>query len=146
MPTITLSLITIGALVPVSPFFGSPFLTLHTTLPVFASSATNVLSAWARNVLPSPKATPRLTVSQHITGMTVGSCFGSYFHRICAFLLRSSANTLFGNGVWTYMTSPTTRGPPSWPRNTPVEKVQSGRRFLALSLLIWLSSLYRVFA
>jgi hypothetical protein len=25
-------------------------------------------------------ATPRLTVSQHITGMTFGSCFGSYFH------------------------------------------------------------------
>ena len=24
----------------------------------------------------------RFTVSQHITGMTFGSCFGSYFHRI----------------------------------------------------------------
>ncbi len=40
MPTMTLSLTTIGADVIVSPFFGSPFLTLQTSLPVLASSAT----------------------------------------------------------------------------------------------------------
>ena len=34
---------------------------------------------------------PRLTVSQHITGMTFGSCLGSYFQRILPSLLRSSA-------------------------------------------------------
>ena len=44
-PTITLSLITNGADVPVSPFEGSPFLTDHTTCPVLASSATSVVSA-----------------------------------------------------------------------------------------------------
>ena len=46
---------------------------------------------------------------------------------------------MFGNGEWTYMTSPITSGAPSWPRSTPVENVHAGRRFLTLSLLIWLS-------
>ena len=45
MPTSTLSLITIGADVPVSPFAGSPFFTYQTTLPSLASSATSVVSA-----------------------------------------------------------------------------------------------------
>ena len=34
---------------------------------------------------------------------------------------------MFGNGVWTYMTSPMTSGAPSWPRSTPVENVHAGR-------------------
>ena len=46
-------------------------------VPVAASSATTLVSAWCRMILPSPYATPRLTVSQHITGMTFGSCSGS---------------------------------------------------------------------
>ena len=62
-----------------APFDGSSVLTVQTSLPVLASSATSVVSAWCRKILPSPYATPRLTVSQHITGMTFGSCFGSYF-------------------------------------------------------------------
>ena len=80
MPVSTLSLKTCGALVLVSPIFGLPFFTLHTTLPVFASSATSVVSACCRKILPSPYARPRLTVSQHMTGTTSASCFGSYFH------------------------------------------------------------------
>ncbi len=54
MPVITLSLKTWGALVLVSPIFGLPFLTAHTSLPVLASSATSVVSACCRKILPSP--------------------------------------------------------------------------------------------
>src|SRR6267154_1405532 len=124
MPVITLSLKTCGALVFVSPFLGSPFLTFHTSLPVLASSATSVVSACCRKILPSAQARPRLTVSQHITGITDGSCFGSYFHLI-VWSSRFNAQTLFGNAEWTYSVSPMTRGPPSCPRRTPVEKVQA---------------------
>src|SRR5260370_11724028 len=80
MPVITLSLNTCGALVLTAPSEGSPFLTDQTTLPDLASSATSMLSACCRNTLPSAYASPRLTVSQHISGMTAESCFGSYFH------------------------------------------------------------------
>src|SRR5882672_11782337 len=112
IPVSTLSLNTCGALVLVSPFFGSPFLAVHTTLPVFASSATSVVSACCRKILPSPYARPRFTVSQHITGTTSVSCFGSYFH-LKLWSLRLIANTLFGNGECTYIVSPTTSGEPS---------------------------------
>src|SRR5271165_6569252 len=44
------------------------------------------------------------------------------------------------------MVSPTTSGPPSWPRNTPVENVQATCNFLTLVELIWLSLEYRVLA
>src|SRR5882762_11394616 len=115
---------TCGALVFVSPIFGSPFLTVHCTFPVVASSATNVVSACCRKILPSPKARPRFTVSQHITGTTVASCFGSYFH-LYVWSARLIAKTLLGNGVWMYMVLPTTRGDPSWPRRTPVDIVQA---------------------
>src|SRR5688572_33295955 len=80
IPVSTLSLNTCGALVLVSPIFGSPFFAVQTTLPVLASSATSVVSACCRRILPSAYARPRLTVSQHITGITCVSCFGSYFH------------------------------------------------------------------
>ena len=43
----------ITAIVMVSAMAGSPFLTFHISLPVLASSATSVLSAWARKTLPS---------------------------------------------------------------------------------------------
>ncbi len=43
---------------------------------------------------------------------------------------------MFGNGVWTYITSPTTSGEPSWPRSTPVEKVQATCSLLTLPALI----------
>src|SRR5439155_13022038 len=140
IPVRTLSLKTCGALVAVSPIFGLPVLTFQTSLPLLASSATSVVSACCRNTFPSAYATPRLTVSQHITGITLGSCFGSYFHLIF-WSSRLSANTLLGNGLCTYIVSPTTNGPPSWPRSTPVEKVHATVRFLALSLLICFSSL-----
>ena len=45
MPTRTLSLTTIGALVPVSPIFGSPLTAFQTSSPVFMSRATRVVSA-----------------------------------------------------------------------------------------------------
>ena len=64
-------------------------------------------------------------MSQHITGMTFGSCFGSYFHRILPSWFRSSANTVLGNGAFRYMTLPMTSGSPSWPRSTPVENVHA---------------------
>src|SRR2546427_10614845 len=101
MPVITLSLKTCGALVFVSPFLGSPFLTFHTSLPVFASSSTRLVSACWRKILPSAYARPRLTVSQHITGITVGSCLGSYFH-LFWLTARRLAKTLLGDGLWMY--------------------------------------------
>src|SRR3954469_9673555 len=140
MPVITLSLNTCGALVLTAPTFGSPFFTDHTTLPVFASSATSVESACCRKTLFSAYARPRLTVSQHICGMTAGSCLGSYFQTIfCVF--RSIAKTLFGNGECRYIMSPITSGEPSWPRSTPVEKVQATCSLLTLPVLICLSLL-----
>ena len=48
---------------------------------------------------------------------------------------------MLGNGVWMYMVSPITSGPPSWPRSTPVENVHATCRSPTLSLLIWPSSL-----
>jgi hypothetical protein len=87
-----------------------------------------------------------LTVSQHITGITDGSCFGSYFQTILPSLARSSANTLFGNGVCTYIMLPTISGPPSWPRSTPVEKVHATCRSPTFSVLIWLRFEKRVLA
>ena len=109
---ITLSLKMCGALVFTAPRDGSPFLTDHTTFPDLASSATSVLSACCRNTLPSAYATPRFTVSQHICGMTAGSCFGSYFH-LMVWVFRSIANTLFGKALWIYIMSPITSGEPS---------------------------------
>ena len=61
----------------VSPLVGSPLTALHFTSPVIASSATTVVSAWCRKMVSLAKATPRLTVSQHITAITFGFCFGS---------------------------------------------------------------------
>ena len=63
-------------------------------------------------------------MSQHICGITAGSCFGSYFHLIFC-VSRSIAKTLFGNGVCRYIVSPITSGEPSWPRSTPVENVHA---------------------
>src|SRR6266478_1841688 len=140
MPVITLSLKTCGALVLVPPALGSPFLIFHNSLPVLASSATRLVSACCRKILPPAYARPRFTVSQHMTGITVGSCFGSYFHLIC-WSARLIAKTLLGNGLWTYSMSPITNGPPSWPRRTPVENVQATRRSLTFSVLICLSAL-----
>src|SRR6185437_14894583 len=112
IPVITLSLKTFGAFVFVSPILGLPFLTDHSTFPVAASSATRVVSACCRKILPSPYARPRLTVSQHMTGTTSASCFGSYFH-LKVWSLRLTAYTLLGNGVCIYNVSPITRGAPS---------------------------------
>src|ERR1700687_481984 len=123
MPTMTLSLKIIGDDVPLSPLLGSPFFTDQTTLPVLASRATSVVSARCRKILPSPYATPRFTVSQHITGMTFGSWCDSYFQMMLPFSFRSIANTVLGNGAYTYMVSPMLSGPPSCPRSTPVENV-----------------------
>src|SRR5439155_8770779 len=138
MPVITLSLNTCGALVLTAPSFGSPFFTLHTTLPVLASSATSMLSACCRKILPSAYARPRFTVSQHICATTALSCFGSYFHFIFC-VSRSSPKTLLGNGECRYMVPSTTSGEPSWPRSTPVEKVHATCILQTLPVLICLS-------
>src|SRR5262249_47709183 len=75
------------------------------------------------------------------------SCFGTYFHFTGApSLVKSSAYTMSGNGVCTYMVLPITNGPPSCPRNTPVENVQATLRFLTFSVLMLFSELYRVAA
>src|SRR6478735_2806912 len=140
MPVMTLSLKTCGALVLTAPSFGSPFFTVHTGLPVLASSATRVLSACCRKTLPSAYARPRYTVSQHICGITAGSCFGSYFHRIFC-VSRSIAKTLLGNGECRYILPSMTRGEPSCPRSTPVEKVHATCIFPTLPVLICLSLL-----
>ena len=95
-----------------APSFGSPFFTDQISLPLFASRAIRLLSACCRKTLPSAYATPRLTVSQHICGMTAGSCFGSYFHLIFC-VSRSIAKTLLGNGEWRYIVPSMTSGEPS---------------------------------
>ena len=58
--------------IPVPAFNGSPFLADQTTLPVLASSATSVVSAWCRKTLPSPYK-PRFDCVRHITAITFGS-------------------------------------------------------------------------
>src|SRR5262249_37384773 len=55
----------------------------------------------------------------------------------------SSANTLLGNGVCTYIVSPTTSGDPSWPRSTPVENIQAPCSLPTFWALICVSLLYR---
>jgi hypothetical protein len=44
------------------------------------------------------------------------------------------------------MTSPITRGEPSWPRSTPVENVQATWSLFTLPALIWSSLENRVLA
>src|SRR5438105_15899605 len=96
-------------------------------------------------ILPSAYARPRLTVSQQAIATTLESCLGTYFHFAGApSFVRSSAYTISGNGVWTYIVLPITNGPPSCPRRTPVENVQATLRVLMLSVLIELRVLYRV--
>lgn len=53
---------------------------------------------------------------------------------------------MLGNGVWTNIVLPTTSGPPSCPRSTPVENDQAALRVFTLSVLIAFSKLYRVAA
>ena len=152
MPVNTLSLMTCGALVLVSPFLGFPFLTDQTFLPVLASSATSSVSACWRKIFPSPNATPRFTVSQHMTG-TVSSWFwiGTY-SQTTSRVSRLMAKVLLGKGAFTYRVScsspvalpGSTRGPPSWPLRTPVENVQAACSLGAFPALIWSSFEYRV--
>jgi len=70
-----------------------------------------------------------------VTGMVSGFCFGTY-SQLMVWSFSAIEKTLFGKGVCTYMVSPITRGPPSCPRNTPVEKVQATCRSLTFLLLI----------
>ena len=51
---------------------------------------------------------------------------------------------MLGNGVTTYMVSPTTRGTASWPGVSPVENVQATCRSRTLSALMWSRPLKRV--
>src|SRR4051794_15870394 len=57
--------------------------------------------------------------------------------------VRSSAYTLLGNEVCTYITFPTTSGLPSCPRNVPVDMVHAVFNCPMLAVVIWLSGLYR---
>src|SRR5438093_1637228 len=89
-------------------------------------------------------ARPRFTRSQHAIGFASGGWAGTCFQIIGApSLVRSSANTMFGNALCTYITVPITSGFPSWPFSTPVENVQVALRFFTFALLIAVSGLYR---
>src|SRR4051812_16950715 len=96
---------------------------------------------------PRSYAAPRLTTSQQATPCAAGLGCGSYAHLIGGpGLVRSSANTLLGNGVVRYIVPPTTRGAPSCPLLTPVAKAHRKRRFLTLLALMSERRLYRVLA
>src|SRR5207244_894371 len=83
-------------------------------------------------------------VRRHATGFASGGWAGTCFQIIGApSLVRSSANTMFGNALCTYITVPITSGFPSWPFSTPVENVQVALRFFTFALLIAVSGLYR---
>jgi hypothetical protein len=72
---------------------------------------------------------------------------GRYFHlRGKPGCVRSRAYATFGYGVIRYIVLPTTRGCPSWPRSTPVEKVHETCRLFAFAGVIWARLLYRLFA
>src|SRR3954452_14469273 len=77
-------------------------------------------------------------------GIASGDWLGTYF-QICGApaLDRSSAYTMFGKDVWTYITLPITRGLPSWPRRVPVENDQTGRSSATFEVVICLSGLNR---
>ncbi len=89
-------------------------------------------------------AVPRFTRSQQAIGIASGDWFGTYF-QICGApaFERSSAYTMFGKDVLTYITLPTTSGLPSWPRSVPVENDQTGRSSPTLAVVICLSGLNR---
>src|SRR5438034_891914 len=57
--------------------------------------------------------------------------------------VRSSADTIFGKALCTYITLPITSGFPSWPFRTPVENVHLATRFFTFARLIEASGLYR---
>jgi hypothetical protein len=48
---------------------------------------------------------------------------------------------LSGNGVTTYMVSPTTSGPPSCPCGTPVDIVVITLRLATFAVVIWFNGL-----
>jgi len=68
--------------VPVAPLLGSPFVTVHSTLPVLASRATSVgIGLMQENLAVAiGHATVHRVAAHH--GMTFGSCLGSYFQTI----------------------------------------------------------------
>ena len=81
-------------------------------------------------ILPSAYTAPRLTVSQQATPCAAAAGFGLNFHFTGApGFVRSSAYTMFGYGVTTYIVLLTTSGAASWPRSTPVENDQASLRF-----------------
>ena len=53
---------------------------------------------------------------------------------------------MLGKGVCTYITDPTTRGAPSCPRSTPVEKVQATFSRETFPASIWSRAEKRVLA
>src|SRR5690606_890929 len=103
------------------------------SLPVSVATATSVVSARPMiSVLPATCA-PRLTVSQHITGMTDGSCFGEYFQMTFGPVgsEMSMAKTLFGNAEGTDIRAA-----------TPVENCHATLRSWTFDVLIWSSLEY----
>jgi hypothetical protein len=88
-----------------------------------------------------------LTVSQHATPWAAAAGFGLNFHFNGApGLVRSSAYTMFGYGVITYIVLLTTSGAASWPRSTPVENDHASWRSLTLDWVISVRPLNRVLA
>src|SRR5437899_7472063 len=82
-------------------------------------------------------ATPRFTRSQHAIGFASAGWAGTCFQIIGApGLVRSRANTMFGNALCTYITLLITSGLPSWPLRTQVENVHEALRPFTFELVI----------
>src|SRR5258705_5031918 len=97
--------------------------------------------------LPLSKTAPRLTQSQQASPFAAGEGLGSNFHFSGApGLVRSSANSVFGQGATTYIVLFATIGAASCPRATPVSNVQATFRVGTLLALISATVLYRVLA
>src|SRR2546421_7837298 len=144
-PTNTFPFTTSGAIVTDSPMLMLPTCVTHCSLPVAASSAMVRASSVLKNTLPPSTTRPRFTTSQHATPWAAFTGCGLYDHLVGRpSFVRSSAYTKFGKGVTMYIVLPATTGAASCPRVTPVEKVDTTRRFCTFLLLISVSALKRV--
>src|SRR5688572_18111243 len=137
LPTSTLSFTTSGAIVSVSPRLMSPRAADQRSAPDAASTASVRLSSVLKYTAPSAYTAPRLTTSQQATPLAAEIGLGSCTHFTGApGFVRSSAYSMFGQGVTTYIVSFTTSGAASWPATTPVEKVKTTPRRLTFSRVI----------
>jgi len=110
--------------------------TVHSSFPVFASSATSLASSRVTKTFPFAYATPRLSSPQHTVAKASCGISGSYFHFTVP-SLAFNAKTYFGPvEVLTYIVSPTTIGVASWDSSEPSERIHRTRRRLTFPVLI----------